>query len=420
METKQTFVEDHEYLQGLGILIPGKKYFKNKGYIKLYTEDFIVQEITQNDELVDIKTKYENEIDDINIKQNFKATLIQSNIGTLEVVKKLSKKLNIPETNIQYAGIKDNDALTAQKITLQNVSFVDLQSVNSENYYLKDIEKCESKLRIGELKGNRFTILVRLDPTNIDQEELKEKIADIEKNGFYNFYYSQRFGTLGRDNNHILGRLALQGRYSDALFTFLTKPPRSGFQFMFPIFEEIKTNYGNWEYIEKLLEKHPEHFEKELEIIRYLIKNPYDHEGAIASEIRFWMLGFVSWLFNIKLSQYIIEGKNIPNKLDLITSTKNDAVKNYRNELDLVGVDNFDLKHLEKFNIQRATFPVDTKKKVTFEKINFVESGVILSFTLDKGSYATTVLAHFLDLIVGSIPENFSKEKSTLQKEMCS
>ena len=114
---------------------------------------------------------------------------------------------------------------------------------------------------------------------------------------------------------------------------------------------------------------------------------------------------------NIKLSFLIIQNEGIPNKIDLITSTNKNIVENYREELAIVNLQNFNLKSLEKFNIQKATFPVDTKKQVSFENIKFVEQGVVLKFRLDKGSYATSVLAHCLDLIVGDIPESFIKEK---------
>ncbi len=411
MESRQTIIENSDYLLSLGIVIPNKKTFKNKGFIKLFPEDFIVEEITKEGVLVNINSEQEGLIQDENIKQNFKATLIQINTGTLEVVKKISKRLNVPETNIQYAGIKDNDAMTAQKITIQGVTLRELKSINCDSYYLKNIEKSDTKLRIGELSGNKFTVLVRFNEQDTDKQDLESKIKNIQENGFYNFYYSQRFGTMGRDNNHILGRLVLQQKYSEALYVFLTSPPKTCFKSMLPVFKEIRENYRDWEKIESILKKNPENFEKELSMIEYLIKNPDDHLGAIVGEIRFWVLGFASWLFNIKLSGFIIQNKGVPDKIDLVTSRNNRVVESYKAELELVELKDFSLKNMEKFNIQRATFPVDTKKQVVIENINFVKQGVILEFRLDKGSYATSVLAHCIDLIVGEIPENFPKEK---------
>lgn len=409
MDSRQTIIEDNYYLQGLGIVIPGKKYFKNKGFIKLYTEDFVVEEISADGSLVDINNETESEAGDLELKQNFKATLVQNNTGTLEVVKKISKQLSIPETSIQYAGIKDNDALTAQRITIQGVSFNELKSLNCDSFYLKNIEQSNNKLKIGELSGNRFSLFVRLDQNKFDKAELEKNIKEVQDKGFYNFYYSQRFGTVGRDNNHTLARLVIQKKYSEALFKFLTEPPKTCFKFMTPIFNEVKENFGDWKKIKEILSKYPDNFSKELEVVGYLIDNPEDHLGAISKEIRFWMLGFASWLFNMKLSSYIIQGENAPNKIDLITSTNKKVIENYKYELDLIGLDVFDISHLEKFNIQKANFPVETKKQVSFDEINYVDGGVVLKFRLDKGSYATTVLAHCLDLIVGDIPEDFSK-----------
>lgn len=417
METRQTYTEDSDYLMGLGIYIPGKKSFSNKGYIKLYTEDFIVEEITNEGLVASIKDQQAKEIPQSDQKQNFKLTLIKDNIGTLEAIRDLAQKLNIDTTNIQHAGIKDNDALTAQKITIQNVSSDELLKISSPNYRLTNLEICESKLRIGELKGNRFTLLVRFDQDELNKEELLEKINHVQENGFYNFYYSQRFGTLGRDNNHILGLLMLQNKKSEAIFRYLTDAPKSCERNLLPLYEKILDNYGNWELMKEIFTPHADHFENELKIVNYLIDNPGDYDGALdlnPDNVRFWILGFASWLFNIKLSKYLIDSRELPKKINLITSVNKNVINDYRDELRLVELNEFSLDHLVKFKIQSATYPVDTKKTVKFNKTEFTDQGLLLQFDLDKGSYATTALAHCFDLIIGTIPDGFSKEKQRI------
>lgn len=410
---RRTFIEDYEYLKSIGVFIPNKDILKNEAFIKLWTEDFVVEEITQNNHLVSI---FETQIEDLKDTNSngFSATLIKNNIGTPEAVRDLSRKLGLKDFEIQYAGIKDNDALTAQKITIQNASFNQLKNIVSENYYLTNIKQSRSKLKIGELKGNNFTLLARTDPEKTNVERIASEIESLNKNGFYNFYYSQRFGTLGRDNNHKLGLLVAQEKYEEALFLYLTDAPKSGFEFTFAIYKDIKNHFGDWNYIEKITSQYPIIFEKELLIVRFLKKNPEDILGALSvnkGDIKFWILGLASWLFNIKLSNYLKSEKTLPEKIDLITSTKVDAVSEYKEELKEIGLDDFNVEHLLDFDIQKAVHPIDTIKQVEFKKVFSTPYGLILQFTLDKGSYATTVLAHFLNLIIGEIPKNYSVKR---------
>ncbi len=419
---RRSFIEDANYLSKLGIYIPNKNNFKNKGFIKLWTEDFIVEEILQNNQIVNLlkNQKIETEQPNSN-KGNFTMTLIKNNIGTSEAVTDISKQLNIPESSIGYAGMKDHDALTSQKISISNINLEQIYKINSRNYYLTNIKAENTKIKIGQLKGNHFTILVRTNPKEIDPLTILDQIKEIKENGFYNFYYSQRFGTFGRDNSHTLGLLMLQKKYDEALKLFLTDPPKIGFEFTFEIYEKIKDHYGNWDYIEKLISPYPIIFERELAVVNHLIKNPNDTLGALGSkkdEIRWWMLAFASWLFNMKLSNYLLNKEKMPEKIDLITSTKENISFEYKKELESIGLEEFNFDHLSEFNIQKAILPVDTIKKANLHKIVSSPYGFIFKFSLDKGSYATTMLSHCLDLVVGTIPENYSLERVDTTKSL--
>jgi tRNA(Glu) U13 pseudouridine synthase TruD len=55
---------------------------------------------------------------------------------------------------------------------------------------------------------------------------------------------------------------------------------------------------------------------------------------------------------------------------------------------------------------------------VDIQKVFSSPQGIILQFSLDKGSYATTFLSHLINLVSGEIPEEFSKERVDITKAL--
>jgi tRNA pseudouridine13 synthase len=59
------------------------------------------------------------------------------------------------------------------------------------NYFLARLT--DNGLKLGDLKGNRFTIVLR--QVSADDEHLKTAIESLNTHGFINYYGLQRFGT---------------------------------------------------------------------------------------------------------------------------------------------------------------------------------------------------------------------------------
>ena len=52
---------------------------------------------------------------------------------------------------------------------------------------------------------------------------------------------------------------------------------------------------------------------------------------------------------------------------------------------------------------------LETKDKAEIHSAEVVPEGIVVSFTLNKGEYATTFLPHFINLLNGKAPEDLDK-----------
>lgn len=67
------------------------------------------------------------------------------------------------------------------------------------------------------------------------------------------------------------------------------------------------------------------------------------------------------------------------------------------------------LKNLSPFpDIQWKKREIKTSEKAKIHKTEFIKEGVVMSFSLDKGCYATTFLSHFFQLMTGMPPKDIS------------
>jgi len=66
--------------------------------------------------------------------------------------------------NIDVAGTKDKRAVTTQLATVYRVEMEKLAELNNRLIGIKlgDFSYCNAELKLGDLQGNRFTIVLRL------------------------------------------------------------------------------------------------------------------------------------------------------------------------------------------------------------------------------------------------------------------
>ena len=159
--------------------------------IKQIPEDFIVKEIS-----------------DIKIQNNglYAYFLLKKiNYNTLDALQILSEKFKIPLKNMGFAGNKDRNAITEQKISIFRGSR-DFENVNLNNIELKYLGNGKEPISLGDLEGNEFVITIR----DLNGKETK-KIQSLQNKNLKipNLYGPQRFSR----NNHMTGKAIIRGDF---------------------------------------------------------------------------------------------------------------------------------------------------------------------------------------------------------------
>lgn len=175
------------------------------GRLRTSTEDFVVEELPL----------YKPE----GKGQHLYINLTKEGLTTREVQEKLSNLFNLPATDIGYAGLKDKHARTTQTFSLLvgnvNDEFIN-QAVELVRTHLPVTvhwaQLHKNKLRPGHLLGNHFTI--KITELNLQPEEAlcqAQAIATrLRQRGLPNFFGPQRFGFNG--DNIQRGLEIVQGR----------------------------------------------------------------------------------------------------------------------------------------------------------------------------------------------------------------
>lgn len=141
----------------------------------------------------------------------------KTGLSTFDAIDHIARRLNVPRRDIGYAGMKDTQAVTRQWLSVRGVKPEQLNDVATEKIKVLFAELHCNKLRVGHLRGNRFSIKVRqTDPMKV--VTLTPALKILAARGMPNYFGEQRFGR--RNRNHLLGAALLSGDLSK-LFSLL-------------------------------------------------------------------------------------------------------------------------------------------------------------------------------------------------------
>lgn len=250
--------------------------------IKQLPEDFIVKEISK----VDIS------------QTGFYAYFIlkKTDYSTLRALEVLSEKFKIPLKNFGFAGNKDKNAITEQKISIFRGS-KNFENIKMDGIELRYLGNGKKPISLGDLEGNEFIITIRnLDDSDIRKiKNIENKLAEIP-----NLFGPQRFSR----NNRMVGKAIVKKDFRKAV-------------------ELLLENEGKIEN----------------EIRHYANNNKNDFVGALRlvplKTRKLFVHSYQSFLFNKIVSEYIGNGKNSMQNILIpiigfnfeIASIKNKALK---------------------------------------------------------------------------------------------
>lgn len=407
---RDPMIDNEQLLQWIGI--EGLFASKPIGYLRFFPQDFIVEEIAPDNNLhtIDVEPLVDN-LDGEGL--TYYADLVKMGISTLAAKDQIADLLHIDQKNIGFAGIKDRLALTSQRISIRGLLSQDNQkttheeqfkAINEENFFLKHIRRGKGAMANGELKGNRFIIVVRLQKALQKEQKniIKQELENMKQQGFWNFFSFQRFGT-PRLLSHWLGLLLLKQQYGEVVKNFVTYGSLRELPYFIELRKQLESLWGNWGAIKESIDRFSYHFQLERQLIDHLVEKPDDFLGAlqtIPDQIRLWLYAYDSYLFNRLLSKLIKQG-DVPTELPLITSFNPRDWEPYRDFLDGDGVilPSRVYRDFPFVRVESRAWP--TLQSIDFHRGIFRERLALFAFTLPKGCYATTFLMNFFTLASG-------------------
>ncbi len=365
------------------------------GYIRLYPQDFIVEEISLDGTQIGISDAPSfQESDD---KRTLYADFVKADIAHLHAIHDLESMLKLPAGQVGYAGIKDAFALTAQRLSFRGVTKEQVEALQHPNILLRPVSYGSGVLKPGDLTGNRFTIVVRTEDGRFN-ENLLDTLGSV---GGYNFYGPQRFGS--RLNSHLLGQKLLQGDIDGAIRLYLTQPG----PFDVPLYRELRESftavYGDWPRMLSIARHLPHSLRDEIRVLESLVldsKKTRQALMAIKDQVKFWVAAYASWVMNRHISRLVLGGGDVPDTLPLPLAPGG-IPKGYADLIEQDGTTGYEdvIGQYPFLLLYTKTIPTRLRaEKVAYEP---VPQGVIMRFTLGKGSYATSFLSHAFCLYEG-------------------
>jgi tRNA pseudouridine13 synthase len=344
--------------------------------IKKQPEDFIVEEITREGNILSINGNYF--FDDKSNGRELICVLIKKNWDTLLALKEISKRLHISRNRIGFAGTKDKKAITSQLISLSGVKKEEAEQVKIKDIQLKPLYYSNERISLGYLKGNHFKIKVYSD------KEPREATV------IPNYFGVQRFGKT-RPITHLVGKKIIEGKPEEAVMIYLTESFEGEKEEVRKAREKLRKEKD----FKNAFDYFPFYLKYERSLIGHLIEYPGDFIGALRILPKTLKLMFVhayqSYLFN-KMLDYAVKYKIKVDELPLVGygSKLNDWQKEILKK-EGIGLDNFHVKFLPELSaegLMRKAFIELNDLKITRGK----KEEYLLEFSLPKGTYATTVI----------------------------
>lgn len=142
-------------------------------------------------------------------------------LSTFESLLHISKAAKVSEHTIGYAGLKDARAVTTQWMSVHRVPPGRLEAMDNARIRILSIHRHASKIRIGHLAGNRFTIRIR--GARVEHlRAARAALGRLAERGVPNGYGVQRFGV--KHDGHFMGRALVRGDFAEFLSHLLGRP----------------------------------------------------------------------------------------------------------------------------------------------------------------------------------------------------
>ena len=194
------------------------------GVIRRTPEDFVVEEVLVDGSKAGIEPNPAARLSGEG--RYLVCLLVKRNWDTLLATRRISKQLGISERRIQFAGIKDKKAVTAQHISIENISHEKVKRLQIDGIRLYPLRRSTNMVFPHMSFGNMFHLVVRgiSHSKRVISERTSETLVQLRAfGGVPNYFGHQRFGTI-RPITHLVGKALAQGNLEKAALIFLAQP----------------------------------------------------------------------------------------------------------------------------------------------------------------------------------------------------
>ncbi|MDR2967716.1 MAG: tRNA pseudouridine(13) synthase TruD [Methanobacteriaceae archaeon] len=359
---------------------------------------------------------------------------------TLDVLLDISRDLHISRKRMGFAGMKDKKAITQQWICISNMDseeqfneVLDLKGKVHNTKFLK-VLRGQKKLRMGQLLGNKFKILIKgIEDVEKSSEIANNILKNLEETGVPNYFGWQRFGK-PRTNTHLVGKALVANDLKETVRLYIGNPYEE---------ESGEMKVARSLYDEGNLEKSYELMGKGLRyermMLRELLKDK--KKGRINEESymkaiyslpkplqRMFVHAYQSYLFNKAVSKRVAMGIDKYIKGDIVIDNEEHLIHDKSPEELQKMINNFEAnstsplygtkvplatgdvgkmeeeilidEHLKREDFECVKMPRlgshglrrSIRFKIWDSKAIATDEGVFVEFSISKGSYATAVL----------------------------
>jgi tRNA pseudouridine13 synthase len=289
-------IDAHPLEKALGMELYSTEFSGIGGKLKTRFEDFVVEEISADRTVLNVQEWSEDFPSVIEGERDRFATF------TLQ-------KMGLSTMDVSYAGLKDKRAITAQSMSVPAKAVEILRTLELSRINIRDIHYTRHPVQIGDLWGNRFTILLR----DISQEceSTIDVTSQLREKHLLNYFGVQRFG-LTRPNTHLVGKALIKRDFEDAVRVMLSTTSEYESEELTNIRRELADNLTP---TEKMIESLPVDMGYEKTVMRELMKHPGDFQRAVSKipprVLTLQVHAYQSYIFNHLLSKRAILGMSI-------------------------------------------------------------------------------------------------------------
>ena len=305
--------EAHPIEQTLGIELYSTDSPGIGGKLKRRFEDFVVQEITPDKKVLsleDLSTAPTTTKTIVGDRSRFLTFSAQKmGLSTMDLATILASSLKISRNFTTYAGLKDKRAITVQTMSVPAKAAERITTLELSRIAIRDVRYTRHPVQIGDLWGNRFTILLKEGST--DRELANDTLEQLKNNPIINYFGVQRFG-LTRPYTHLVGKALIRRDFEGAIRTMLSFTS----EYESDELTDIRTQLAeNLIPTEQIIDSFPRDLNYEKEVMKYLMKNPGEFEKAIMRipprVLTLQIHAFQSFIFNQLISERARQGMSI-------------------------------------------------------------------------------------------------------------